>query len=55
MLLLEHLGCLGGKGGGGTVGGEVVDAGERKIAHKIAFLGQRYERWVEGEKTKIPI
>ena len=37
VLLLEDLGCLGGEGGGCAVGGEVVDPGERKIAHKIAF------------------
>ena len=52
VLLLEDLGCLGGEGGGCAVGGEVIDPGERKIAHKIAFWGQRYERWVVGEKTK---
>ena len=34
------------------MGGEVVDAGERKIAHNRWFLWQRYERMVVGEKTR---
>ena len=34
VLLLEHLGCLGGEGGGCAVCGEVVDPGERKLIHK---------------------
>ena len=38
VLLLEYLRCLGGEGSGCAVGGEVVDPGERKIAHKFVFL-----------------
>ena len=52
MLFLEDFGCLGGEGCGGMVGGEVIYTGNGKIAHRITFLGQRYERLVEGKKTK---
>ena len=37
VLFLKDFTCLGGEGGRCAVGGEVVDPGERKIAHKFAF------------------
>ena len=53
VLLLEDFGCLGGEGCGGMGAGD--GDGIKENRSYLAFLGQRYERRMGGEKTMFTI